>query len=208
MSTFERGISTHMFEAIARTIGGSVTADRVEKVIDLTNEYHFIFHGIKSEINVQAVLNNGVAPLTPESGRSSHWTTGWRLFVSDPNYSLCTFDTTFFHYGHSNSDGRATYMTIVVSNQQAISPIYPVKIAPNSELTIPVHVPRDLIHVLRIQLHHGGVEMADILPRQWGQLAEQNMFDLVERVVTGGFTPGNLTIAESPNSEGVSEARI
>ncbi|MDD4319581.1 MAG: hypothetical protein PHW10_04645 [Candidatus Peribacteraceae bacterium] len=185
-------------QAVADMIGGTVTAKRVRDVIALSNAGGHIAHGIKREAYVSAIRKEGIKPLTPEGSHpdgSSYWTSGKEIFGQGNARGVNTFDTTFFDYGHSyeHSDTR-TVMTIALTNRAAVCRCLGTSIPfqPDGCLDIGQTIPRDAIHLLRVEVPHAPA-FSHEEARANGRQAEQRMFELLEGALEEGYEAGGET---------------
>lgn len=188
-STAELVMSPDFLTKVADLIGGTVRPKDVDNFIRLSEQADLVFHGSKRPHTT--ISTEGVLPLTPEGGRVSWWSRGRRLF----NHSLTNsrafgFDSTFFDHSHS-SDGSMAVMTIAVAHQASVNP----DSIGNDCVTTPLLVSHDQIHLLRVEIDHG--DISDVKPGDMNILAQQYMFRLLERVVSGQFQPGGLDLVQS-----------
>lgn len=179
----------HFCEQVAKTIGGEVTAQRVKRLIWLSNKGKHIFHGVKRLKYLEGVKAEGIMPLTPEGGQVSFWTSGQRLFGElKKDGSLQSYDSTFFHYGHTENDKNdgTTCMTIALSNAKAINQLSEVEVKDNDYLQIGFSVPREKISLLQVKTEGDALSSG----RAAAQIAEQEMFKLIEDALIGGYELG------------------
>ncbi len=181
-------------EKIASTIG-DVSPDIVREVIESSNAEGYMFHGVKDDRLYNAVLGDGVKPLTPEGGYASFWTSGHRLF-SHGKYVLRTYDTSFFHYAHSGhtEKGRSS-MTLAIAKQSDLEEACLVNCSFEQDgyIKIPRRVPRELLHIIRIEIEYvGGKGTA----RQRAQEKERVLLYALHEVLTTGYEPGGLTVVK------------
>lgn len=78
-----------LIEEISKTINGDVT-NLIEKIVNISNKNKILYRGIKRGRFLDRIAEEGIKPLTPESGPCSFWSTGLALF--HPSY-----DSPFFH---------------------------------------------------------------------------------------------------------------
>ena len=121
--TLEKKLATtkHSFYAVnvARSIGGDVTPEQVDEVVKLLREGMYLVHGVKSNKDYQSVDSHGVERKTPEGGQASFWNSGSPTFGSGTSSEMSTFNSAFFHYGHSVDfqDPHKSYMTLALTTQ-------------------------------------------------------------------------------------------
>lgn len=110
------GLSASTAERIAAFFGGDPR--EVAEIVDRANAYRLLFRGIRSERRVPQARTEGIAPVSPEGGDVSYWSTGSRVFLSGDGEGsgLATYGTTFFHYAHNRAG-----MAIVVAGQGALA---------------------------------------------------------------------------------------
>jgi hypothetical protein len=87
-------------------------------ILRLSEEHKVIYHGVKNRDSLESVLGRGIEPRTPESGYTSWWGVGLKLFLNNlelPLHKLSTYDTPFFHYAHNDRG-----MSLVVTDQQTL----------------------------------------------------------------------------------------
>ena len=179
----------HFCEQVAKTIGGEITAQRVKRLIWLSNKGKHIFHGIKRLKYLEGVKKEGIMPFTPEGGQVSYWTSGQRLFGElKKDGSLQSYDSTFFHYGHTenNKNNGTTYMAIALSNAKAINQLSEVEVKDNDYLQISFSVPREKISLLQVKVEGDQQEGK----YKAAQIAEQEMFKFIEDALIGGYELG------------------
>ena len=134
----------------------------------------------------------GIQPLTPEGRQedSSYWTSGIELFGKGAK----GYDSTFFHWGHTAdlSDPEHTYMTIALTNDASLRGIHPdFSRSRGDYFEVGFPVPREQMHLLRVEVDHGETNWE---PREYGKIAEQLMFDLIEDALTNGYDLGRETV--------------
>lgn len=179
----------HFCEQVAKTIGGEISTQRVKRLIWLSNKGKHIFHGIKRIKYLEGVKTDGIMPLTPEGGQVSFWTSGRRLFGElKKDGSLQSYDSTFFHYGHTenNKNDGTTYMMIALSNAKTINQLSEVEIKDNDYLQIGFPVPREKMSLLQVKVEGNRPEGE----YKAAQIAEQEMFKLIEDVLIRGYDLG------------------
>jgi len=192
---------------VARNIGGGVTSERVQEVIENMTLKGYLVHGVKDEEDYEKVRDEGIAPLTPEGTgvtaggdvetqkQGSFWTSGVRVFHSGEEdiSGWATYDTSFFHWAHSRGGHEgSTRMNLALVSMDRIRKNHPeFRIDPRSseytKLNFPV--PRDQIILLRVVVNHGATKLS---ARAYGKIAEQKMFALLEEALEKGsaFGPG------------------
>jgi hypothetical protein len=194
-SLHEEDIPPHALRHIVDALGSSITTSRIQELIHQTAVEKFLFHGIKRGADVSAIFNEGIKPLTPE-GKGGFWTTGWSIFLNNIDRPT-TYDTTFFHYGHSRQhESDRLAMTIAVTNVGLIQTLSPIVYIPNATHIIRVHIPREMIHILRVEIINTPslIHANHSFSRRYAQCAELEMLDLLERTVRHEFRPGGLSV--------------
>lgn len=195
---YEREKQNYLFDIccseVTKTIGADISPDKVAGVIELSNRGGHIFHGIKRYKYFLDVIESGILPKTPEGGMVSCWCVGSRIFWSELTLSnkLNTYDTAFFHYGHcAREDSSLLHMAIALTNRQVLSQIGQVRVEKNSLVTVKFPVPRSLICLLHVDLKiDSGERNSAFTPRQHGQVLENEMFNLIEECLVGGYKLG------------------
>ena len=190
--------------SVADIVGGNVTADRVREIIARANTGEHIFHGVKRERYMNGVMKKGIKPFTPEGrlqGRSSDWTSGIHLFGSRGKNSVISQGSGFFEYAHSYSEmPNKTFMNMAVTNRRALQKCLGeiVLFEPDrSQIELYFDIPREAMHLLRAVVSHPPVpEKAYRLSRQFGQKAEQVMFELLEKAMVKGYEPGGESVTQ------------
>lgn len=169
---------------VAEVIGGNISPDRVQSLIDISNDKGFVFHGIRLASKLPFIQAEGILPLTPEGGRVSFWTIGeplfgWLKYSND----LSTFDTTFFHYAPSSiQDNGPRSMNIAVSQLEILG-LEMMEKSVNAQLKTHKIVPSSEIMLAQAQ--------GDREPNRSVLNSNQvQMFELLEYIVGGGFEPG------------------
>ncbi len=180
------------YAEIAEIIGGEVTAERVAGVINLLNSGHIV-HGIKTRAGGENVNQQGVLRKTPEGGRISCWTSGLNVFFNSMNGGdMKTFDTTFFHYAHAGDS-----MIIAITNTELLAGLgVEVQFVKDAYASLTVELPRDKMALLRVI---NPPENSESIERV--QALERAMFQLLERVLTGGYQGGELIELDLSTSE-------
>ena len=128
--------------------------------------------------------------LTPEGGNVSYWTSGSRVFNNGTPGAYGTFDTTFFHWAHTNDTQQDKMkMQLAISKRDTLrAKKLPTKeIESDGYITLPESIPRDAICIIEIE--------ADIYPnqgnRETAQLLEQELFRTIESaMLEQRFEPG------------------
>ncbi len=184
MTTVESGTSrssevVRLSSLVADTVGDASYSHKVEEIIKLSRKKGLMFHGVKRADAVSEIAVRGVAPLTPESGFVSFWSSGLSLFFGERNPGFAQMrDSSFFDYGHTDKSS----MTIVVTSRQAVAEKTGVNIliGEDSQITVPCHIPRGAISIVTVQ---GNNTTAS---RTSGALLERTMLDALHRFATGG----------------------
>ena len=184
-------------------IGGDVTTDRVREVVAHANAGGHMFHGIKRQKNMDGVIEKGVRTMTPEGwrpGSCSNWTSGRNLFGGGEK-NMCSQGSGFFDYAHSYYEGRdRSFMNMAITNRWALKNILQedVLFEPDrSNIELYFDVPREAMHLIRTKILHPSVPKNRYdLSRQFGQRAEQVMFELLEKAMLEGYEPGGETFAQ------------
>ena len=169
----EQGFSNQ----VAEILGGDVTPEQIEALIEASNRNGIIFHGIHDSAKIPNIERQGILPLTPEGGFVSYWSLGKPLFATNTSRGLTTYDSTFFHYapnGRTNGEKKPS-MNIAATQLKLVKP--GVQVPPNQQVTIDRAVPRSDLALLKVSGHVNG------------RSAQVRMFELLEEVVTN-FTPG------------------
>lgn len=173
---------------ISEIIGGDITPARIQKVIYLSNKEGFLVHGIKDYANLSGIRQNGISPLSPEGGYVSYWTSGARIFTSSSQGALMTYDTSFFHYGHTYSqDLRFSHMLMAVARIGDLKSLGQVDFLPDSLVILNFPVPRSDLSLMRVVLDREGT---DFTPREYGRMMEKGMFELMEELFRQGYQKG------------------
>lgn len=187
----------------ADAIGGDIIPERVVQLIEEANFQGMAFHGIKTEDGFRKANISGIEPLTPEgrekfdSDGVSFWTSGFRLFYSEGDWP--TYDTTFFHWSSIQDRKPGQNSNVIALTRRGDLLDRDMKrsaseITEDGYITLPDAIPRDAICILRVNVYAGGTEYE---PRRYGQIAEQRMFQLLERVIIDGeYQPGGEIIEE------------
>ena len=177
---------------VASLMGGDANPEQVDEVVRRLREEKYLVHGVKTNKDFSSVDSTGVERKTPEGGQASFWNSGNATFGSGT--ATGTYNTAFFHYGHSadlnNTDN--SYMTLVLTRRPDLEDILPREdtFQDDAELTLHAVVPRDRIHVLRVEVDHKGKSHS----RELGQRIEQEMFKLLYETLQSGYTRGAKTI--------------
>ncbi|MBS3143910.1 hypothetical protein J4446_03500 [Candidatus Woesearchaeota archaeon] len=98
---------------VANVIGNNVDPFIVKEIISISNNEKYIFHGIKNNKCFYRINIEGIKPLSPEGGKGSYWSSGKRLFGSETSV-FSTYDTTFFHYAHTNESENKSLMSLAI----------------------------------------------------------------------------------------------
>lgn len=183
-------------EIAAYSIGGSIRSRDITEVIDISNRDGHLFHAVR--LNQITLLDpNQPTPLLPQEDGKSLWCTGTRIFSQTPDIGGTSQyrDTPFFEYGsYIDEEGNAR-MDIAVTNQTLIKEIpkgyMRVRTNENTQIPIEAPVPSSLVHILSVQVNKNNCLNN---PRQLTQIAEQQMFHLIENALTYGYKPGEQTI--------------
>ncbi len=104
---------------VANVIDAATDPSLVEQIVNASNTQRIAVHGIKHASKLSGVRQQGVKPLAPEGGPGSFWSLGWMIFCSDQptsDDSSWTYDTPFFHYGHSYNPGGPKLMGLAVAD--------------------------------------------------------------------------------------------
>jgi hypothetical protein len=178
----------------AKLIGPGVSAEDIAKVIHLSNLSHTLFHGIREVRRVRSVIETGIAPLTPEGGYASYWTSGERLFATDvsDSGSIQTKDTTFFDYGHSRDlQSDDSYMTIALANEDDVRRHdTSFRFERNGYMQVHNQIPARDLHIVFIEVPARQHEESG---RPQGQRAELAMFQTLHALLRNGYEPGEVT---------------
>lgn len=183
-------------QEVAKAIG-NVDPSIVYEIIKISNDRRYIFHGIKRNNSFGSINEEGVKPLTPEGGWASYWTSGRAIFGSRFN-RLITEDTPFFDYAHSydfNSNSLDS-MNLAVANYDCLESKIGIKdsFCIDGYFKIHITVPRDFIHLIRIETKRIGSDMTE---RQYGQRKERLLLNSISSVLKKDYKPGGLTLVKT-----------
>lgn len=185
--------------SVAEVMGDAALAEQVRDVIARSNAEGHLLHGIHRDAYVDDVRREGIKTLTPEGGNpegSSYWTSGRRIFGMGTGHAVSTFDTTFFHYGHSyDPSGRRTIMTIAATNPVFVRTVLQrhLPAEPDSYLALPFTLPRAAVHLFRVEIEHPAPTRDSTESRKRGQRAERLMLGLLDDALRTGYAPGEET---------------
>lgn len=175
-----------LFNDISTTIDYTL-ADLIKDIVDTSNEQKILYHGIKDGNNIDKIKENGLMPLTPESGYCSFWATGVALF-NPP------IDSPFFRYSGSNStDPLVCELNLAMANYNSLSengislPDY----RENSQILIHETVPYESIALIRVKVSHPQSNDQQTL-RKYRQTAEQLLLRAIITQTHGAFSPGEI----------------
>ncbi|MBU4512267.1 hypothetical protein KKD19_03425 [Patescibacteria group bacterium] len=118
------------------------------------------------------------------------------MFGQQLNDRLETQDSTFFDYAHSHNlnDRDHSYMILAITNQETLNSLdIKADIKPNGYITINAPIPREAIHIIRIQSSH---QEKDSNPRKKAQKSEQTLFKALKKVLEENFEPGSKQVIE------------
>lgn len=172
-------------QRVADLLDFSISPERIQNLIDVSNTEGFIFHGIKNNEAVPYIEEHGILPLTPEGGDISCWTMGKRLFGTSNQKKLFGYDSTFFHYAPSQSKKNPNIYSMNIAVTKAGISVPELKVYQNQELHISKPVPRQDIALLRTEIMLSGENNRAQTVRK----IETNMFKLLEFTVNN-FEPG------------------
>jgi hypothetical protein len=184
--------SKHLEHAkiIQKTMGGNIDIDRIIDVLTIAEDQRYLFHGVKLDKDYQSVQQNGVLPHNGHLGNGqSFWNLGARAFGEAKDSGWFGYNSSFFHYAGCSEQNRSTG-TLAIAKADDLSAKLKLPKFVDGESTIDVPVPRSHIELLRVELAHG---RTNYQAREYGQLSEQAMFELVEDALKRGYEPGKLS---------------
>lgn len=190
MGAIERAYKTEpklsydsLYHNIASQIGDSVSPKRVEDVVNMSNGYGHIVHGVRSSQSLKSVKTEGIKPLTPEGGFISCWTSGTRIFAgSTKETPLQFFDTTFFHYAPSYDRRKGISRMVMALTNPDLIKREDIVVA-NNQVDLKTRVPRDEMALLIVE----GNRKHNI---------KSTMFDLLESTMKSGYLGGELKLVK------------
>ena len=156
-----------------------------------------MLHGIKGEESVHSVMSTGVGNVTPEGGFVSFWNSGSSPFGKiEKNGHHEIYGCCFFHYAYSydrsGTSPNYTY-TVAITNTATLRKLgLPVDnhFKPDSEMKMPVGVPKGAIHFARIEIPKSAFPQGTN-PRAIGQAGEAELFKRISKIVDN-FSPGSI----------------
>ncbi len=187
MSNIVGEFDTAIPDLVAEAIGDSSLAPKVRDVIEVSRKRLIVFHGIKKENRIAQVAEKGILPLTPEgrNGGASFWTAHKRIFMSFVDArGIQTFDTSFFHYGHSQTDDKGySVMALALTSPDRLQGT-PAKITEDDFKRgyVQIHntVPPDALDLLVVNRDTDTTRSS----RENGQAIEADMLELVHKKLT------------------------
>lgn len=174
----------------------TIAPENIFEVINASNKKGFIVHGVKDNARYPLVDQEGVKPLTPEGGYVSFWVSGTRIFGTQLGEDLYTQDSVIFDWAHSryNADPLHTCATLVITNQETLERAgVTADIKPNGYIKIKEKVPREVIHLIRVELLHNPAQDD---PRRRGQQCEQILFWRLKEIFNGDFRAERKEVIE------------
>ena len=169
-------IALHTTEAIG------ADPERVRRIIDVSNEQGYVFHGRR----IFAPTYENVSPLTPEGGQVSFWVSGAGIFGCIQDRKFQTRDSPFFNYCHSQDTSNMSVARIGDLRAAGISP-YSSEL--NGYTVFRDEIPSYLIHWIVV-----ADEKLCEKTRERGIKMEQAMLDSIYNVVNGDFRPGSVDL--------------
>jgi hypothetical protein len=141
--------------------------------------------------------------LSPEGGEGkakggSFWVCGKRIFGFDPGDNpMCFFDSPFFNYAHASPTEKEDEIiaTMAITNASALQKLGEVSIEDDDYLAIPFPIPREKIFLLQIRIKTGKKSFENSR-RTRGQIAERELFKLIEEILLQGYELGGEKIKE------------
>ncbi len=184
----------------AKIINSSEIKDEdVLALFEKLREGEFMLHGVKEEELVPSVMKTGVGNVTPESGFVSCWNSGSSPFGDiEKNGHHQTYGCCFFHYAHSydrNPNSQNYTMTVAITNAETLRKFgIPIEnyFKPDQEMNIPVNVPKEAIHFVRVEIPKDRFPAGRQL-REMGEAGEAELFKGIRQVVDN-FHPGTTTV--------------
>lgn len=185
------------YEEIADSIGLDLS-DWIRDIVHVSNERKFLYHGRKKVKNPEAIISEGLKPVTPEGGGLCRFfSTGLELFYP-------SVDSPFFNYSGNWKNSNEVELNLAITNHDLLSSLG-LNIPPyknDSQLAIKETIPFNAISMLNIRLIHPESIINPKIPvnkdksikteRGYRQIAEQMLLMGIINQLYNEFTPGRI----------------
>lgn len=177
------------------------SVDWIKDIVKVSNEKKFLYHGRKNVRDKDAIVREGLKPVTPEGGDGEFcrfFSTGLGLFY--PFY-----DSSFFNYSGNGSNPNEIELNLAMTNYDLLASAG-LSLPPyerESQLIIKETIPFNAIAMLNVRLRHPGLIMTNPeIPadknesirtgRKYRQIAEQMLLMGIASQLYNEFTPGKI----------------
>lgn len=183
-------------ESSAYSIGGYIRPDDVREVINRTNQEGHLIHAVRLN-GIPLQDPNLPIPAFPQDEGITRWCIGTRIFSQTPDIpgNLQHRSTPFFEHGSYLDEHGNVRMDMAITNKKLLEDIPKghrwTRTEEDTEIPIESPVPTKLVHILSVQVNKRNCPEN---PRILTQMAEQQMFQLIENAVINGYEPGQQTV--------------